>query len=122
MNKVHEEFEEKIKFRVWDIENEVMVPWELLANSEISSFENPNFIFMPYIGLSDSDGTEIYRKDIIDYVGIHLHTVFGFPKVVEYTKSKSFIGYMIAQSKNLKVIGNVFQNPELRELLNEKTT
>jgi len=68
-----------------------------------------------FTGLTDDNGKEIFEGDIVDI------TVDGFPKLIgSVIWDKLFAGFQIWDGedefdikKNVKVIGNIYENPEL---------
>lgn len=66
---------------------------------------------MQFTGLHDKNGNEIYEGDIIR----RLHPAYSNEKVetVKWTNTFSKCGWNIASGKNLEVIGNIYENPEL---------
>ena len=71
------------------------------------------------VGLFDRFGEEIYEGDIIKSVLIGYN---GVPICDEYTSLMGFYHSVIeygAKSKDLEIIGNIYENPELLENFSE---
>ena len=131
----------EIKFRAWDYNNECIIPWEKI-NLEKDEGENTfsvvvfdedvgdhfdDFPYMQYTGLKDKNDVEIYEGDILD--GVRKESVvvsysrgaFGFTFLARnsfHTDEKvpvfRFLGEVDINS--LKIIGNIYENPELLEV------
>ena len=124
------------KFRVWDKNNKKMLGWKELDftkerdEDEITIFEptgqfaHPIFFYdaMQSTGLKDISGTVIYEGDIV-HVNYKLSIVkyakgsfyiefIDFPKIIMLSDFyfKSYTNDLI-----LKVLGNIYENPELLE-------
>lgn len=125
----------EIKFRAWVESCRCMDYRGGLTNGEVYS-DSPiptlskilnntkGFIFMQSTGLKDVKGKEIYEGDIVEcfigvnnerYVGVcefNKRTAgfeFGRKKTSNYSRANMTVGRM----KKRRVIGNVYQNPEL---------
>ena len=113
----------EIKFRAWnDSEKRMTTPFAWVNESNLLSCcmcSAPTEPLMQFTGLKDCGGVEIYDGDIVsDHVGIG---------VVEYSDRKAafrvnyndgiakwFIDYILkGEKESIKVIGNIYQNPEL---------
>ena len=113
----------EIKFRGWDVGFKEMESWESLLTSdvlpEVLQCVFPNLKLMQYTGLEDKNGVEIYEGDICkeEWGGIY---------EVEYERKRG--GYfpfahgdgcgccdykVVYDSKEVVVIGNIYENPEL---------
>lgn len=120
----------KIKFRVWDKKQKVMrdvISINFLKKNVILLHPRGHIIrrideecvLMQYTGLKDKNGREIYEGDIVKattYYGTSFQSnILG--KVI--FKEGAFMieterGYtLLDEAKFIKVIGNVFENPEL---------
>lgn len=82
-------------------------------------------ILLPYIGIKDENGKEIYRGDVIRYVtthgtiskpiiGVVVLSTFGYDHGVERKDSgekyhTDYLAFVHCQEK----IGNIYENPEL---------
>jgi hypothetical protein len=80
-------------------------------SSDIEDFE-----IMQFTGLTDKNGVEIYEGDILEGVNYDVAKPKKFIGVVEYdwnrfvVKADGFPKYDI--NKTLKVVGNIYENPE----------
>lgn len=121
----------EIKFRAWDTVNKKMYSAEELGQDEmqinpdgrgffnasnvsprLSQYYN-HLLPLEYIGMRDESGKEIYEGDILEY-----DTKSGLSKsVVKYQdKLGAFVigdVNLIFEFKPVKVIGNIYDNPEL---------
>jgi len=127
----------EIKFEAYDQEEKRMIPFEELIRRNgihdfLDEYINPFVemvgewktprIYRQYTGLKDSEGTEIYEGDLVSYQKRNLSQAFGVGGGQEYLSFISEIkyrdqGFNVPQGfvRNLKVIGNVYENPELLE-------
>lgn len=123
-----------IKFRVWDgekmytfdnhaydlIYNDIC-GWGIAPNTPNykgpwlagdSSDKHDESVMMQYIGLKDKHGKEIYEGDIITYdlaEGLDQPEKKNLKEVVKI----SAYGAVSIYYQNIKVIGNIYENPEL---------
>lgn len=132
----------EIKFRAWDkaIKNwEDFALWsfetdnddskvlELCGKSLVSNEQG--IILQQYSGLKDENGKEICEGDIVSYKNPKYRGVvrFGQFSWFDYGESEYGTGFYIDMinthvealyaTQNLKVIGNIYENPELVENL-----
>ena len=78
---------------------------------------------MPFTGLYDKNGTEIYEGDIVSYDSYYIgdNLIPGNVGVVKFGNGSFYIDVTYApelcaeeiSNCNIKVIGNTYENPEL---------
>lgn len=104
-----------IKFRFWN------KGFSRFYGLQEYPFDTKNYIVSQFTGLQDSKGKEIYEGDYISYGGNPIEVKYGEISIYE----NKFIGFYANlvndiptlinsdNSKTCKVIGNIFENPEL---------
>jgi uncharacterized phage protein (TIGR01671 family) len=131
----------KIKFRVWDIKNKRFLnrknEFSLLSNGKLlisdsgwySEFENANqnnYVVQLFTGQTDKNNKEIYVGDLIKIDNSVLENeylldqnnevIFDFCafglKTKDKVGNKQFSHLGNFESKDLEIVGNIFQNPE----------
>ena len=136
---------DRFKFRVWDVQNQKYLYFDLLNKGSLSDFEYfateeaPDYneqiecpdtncwalIMEQSTGLKDKDSKLIYDRDIVEYSDDYW--------IVIYNKSRmewGLMGYDYAiYGRDIKkydldvisceIIGNVHENPELLEDIND---
>jgi len=81
---------------------------------EIIEVTNANYgwIWMQYTGLKDKNGKEICEGDVIDNEGAHQKYEVIFHKGC-FCIERGGLGYHIFNEKEVEIIGNIYENPEL---------
>lgn len=118
----------EVKFRAWDSINKNMRydiamvdfeknrigfknPEKRLVSENYREFWDLPYELMQYTGLKDINGMEIYEGDVCESV-LGIKGIVIFDKGAYKLKSKQS---MYGISKLPKVIGNIYENPELLE-------
>ena len=106
----------EIKFRAWDKENKIMFDvWHIEWDNEKIKYINTsdkvsNYILMQYTGLKDKNRKEIYEGDIVEGVWIDVYSGKTKKKRMVIKDIRAIPDYV-----ECRVIGNIYENPELLE-------
>lgn len=92
----------------------VYVP-EYTNFSMLAMAEKGHLELMQFIGLKDKNGKEIYEGDIFDSPAKIKFKVVWYIDGWFYqnVKDEKPIGHLIEVAKDWKIIGNIYENPEL---------
>lgn len=127
----------RFKFRAWDIEKQVMMPlkfmdwsdwwvscdstygqaepWEFGERNSFNNDRTDRHILMPYTGLQDENGKEIYEGDVVEAEGMFPSTVVFENGTFRFDGGSPSIVDDWGYYSNFVVIGNIYENPELVE-------
>jgi len=120
----------EVKFRVWNKEKKRMITkgvFKVLDAIENGKLDRDKFEILQYTGLRDCDRKEIYEGDIVKVIEEdgteHIHYVEYKADKTEYpafdlypeidVEFNTLQFYVI--NKQIEVIGNIYENPELLE-------
>lgn len=103
-----------IKFRFWSkVLNAFVIPDD---NILVGTFKDEKMVVMQYTGLKDKNGKEIYEGDILVNIERKGEEPFKIDNIIPVNR---FYGNSphdddwINWSEMYKIIGNIYQNPEL---------
>ena len=108
----------EIKFRAWGPNIKHMWPWEVLKHIPVDSLDCGEKIIMQYTGLKDSNGKEIYDRDIVKNIinrdGSNLYEIFYCDDAAAFCMEDNSgeLGLKDIQEWGC-VVGNIYENPEL---------
>jgi len=107
----------EIKFRAWDDRDNSMWKFDLLETRTLGDIIALGFV-MQYTGLKDKDGKEIYEGDIVESNWNNAIEEIKDIRSVDWLLSD---GFLAGQENDgclmgARVIGNIYENPELIEL------
>jgi hypothetical protein len=108
-----------IKFRAWDEHLKLMHDWASLKTWDFAAIESQHDIVhvMQFTGLKDKDGKEIYEGDIVRDTGNEAVREVAWIKnsygLVTREKYRNVWGAFVSRLPCLKIIGNIYENPEL---------
>jgi len=114
-----------IKFRAWDLESKIMWCHEELAAADpdgVMSFNSiiggtsHGMVSMQFTGILDRNGVEVYEGDVLEESDEYLFEVVWDAAWAKFklqwrTKAIQYPGWN--RGKNMAVIGNIHQHPEL---------
>ena len=113
------------KFRVWTASSE-MFYGDTPFVSYVDQYHYQDCPVMQFTSMKDSEGTDIYEGDIVQYSTQHSGDTYSERCIVEYNPEfawfccKTVKGHhrqTLGAHKHLevKVLGNIYENPELLE-------
>lgn len=113
----------EIKFRAWDIKNNVMfnvgdIDWRHVTVGEMEVDHQRDLdevILLQYTGLKDKNGKKIYDGDIVNAWEEDGGAYSKSIETVSYEKDKGryVAGQYGLYHYALEIIGNIYENPEL---------
>ncbi len=126
---------DRFNFRAWDLQTEEMKPWWVIRRAGynqkharvkdpdghgkfVDCFCDQDYIIMQSTGLIDENGVEVFEGDILSTKGRNYEvmwcaTDFNTGWVKKKGDSLTDIGQTLTDT--LIVIGNIYENPELKE-------
>jgi len=103
-----------IKFRAWVDGKRMLLPTRTELEISLRGLtQGTDFILLQYTGLKDKNGKEIYEGDILEYYGAMLAK--GEPPRISPVVWAGWHWEGIRNWRECKVIGNIWENPELLE-------
>jgi uncharacterized phage protein (TIGR01671 family) len=108
----------RLCFRAWVESQKFMAiqgtPDLETMQSFMHNYSDEKYI-MQYTGLNDINGNKIFEMDIVEYTQHHFNTDMTKIKlkVVKWKYDKWGVYETNAGESNVKIIGNVFENPDL---------
>ena len=130
------------KFRAWDKVKEIFTNYQIVdgmlyfMDKNTGAWERDDkekrFILMQSTGLQDKNGIEIFEGDIVRWKDLESFDDFKIDEVLKVEYSNEFLKwvaidknglqddlYDFSDNRELGVIGNIYENPELLEENND---
>lgn len=127
-----------ITFRAWDKVKEIFTNYQIVDGMLYFMDKNTGvwerddkekrFILMQSTGLQDKNGIEIFEGDIVRWKDLESFDDFKIDEVLKVEYSNEFLKwvgidknglqddlYDFSDNRELEVIGNIYENPELLE-------
>jgi uncharacterized phage protein (TIGR01671 family) len=115
----------EIKFRVWDSQENEMKNWEDIKVWSICTLNNNSKeVVMQFTGLKDKDGADIYENDLVRDTVTNEILVIKFNNknacfcAIKQNQGHLDLYYNLREdmaSKRLVVVGNIYENRELKK-------
>ena len=129
------EYVREIKFRAWDRYEEGMAKHDSIYFGQMDHDDTlgslliclqERYELMQYTGLKDKNGVEIYEGDVLSgWIDSHWHSGEDkFVEVVKYDDKTASYNFPAIEVRygDLEVIGNIYENKQLKELITFGTT
>lgn len=101
----------QIKFRAWNDIDKKMCDNGVVTCRLSSLLTSKNYHVMQSTGWSDSEGVEIYEGDVVECEEHFYYEISWSEKHASWYASE--VGGLDELPMSVKVIGNIYQNPEL---------
>lgn len=113
--------QDRFKFRFWDKETQTMQKSPMIELRQRMTldtiFNDDRVIFMQSTGLKDKNGKLIYEGDIVKLSSGAIGFIIFECQVyaIRFSKKDKYrrVGLGAYQSKELEIIGNIYENSEL---------
>ena len=118
----------EIKFKVWDIDEKCWIPTEIChldSNGKLWTYEPSegrwiietiSYEIVFYTGKKDKNGKQIFKGNIWERSGTICLVTFNFSQwQLRHRKGPIQYPYFHSNASTGKIIGSIFENPELLE-------